>query len=257
MLQPLSIPRISPPSPQDFFENYVKGSKPVIISGLSDGWPAQRDWSLEYLIQNYGDTLSSAYPIRDSQCDVMVNRGSPLNTITVRESLSSVLKGHLDGGYALASLIDKFPARIKADYSLPVYCADEDFLVSRLFIGPRALLSPLHQDLAENLYFIIRGKKRLTLFAPGDKVYPSRFSKLPNHAYVDPEKPDYAAYPDFARAQPYIVELVAGETLYIPSMWWHHLRNLDSSIALNFWWYRGWKYYFARASALYRKIKPN
>jgi hypothetical protein len=77
---------------------------------------------------------------------------------------------------------------------------------------------------------------------------------MPNHAHVDPEKPDYERCPKFRDAQPYVVELVAGETLFIPSLWWHHLRNLEPSMALNFWWSTGWKLPIAWAMAMTKKV---
>jgi jumonji domain-containing protein 7 len=33
-----------------------------------------------------------------------------------------------------------------------------------------------------------------------------------------------------------IIEVKAGETLYLPAGWWHHVRQSGLSVALN-WWY--------------------
>jgi hypothetical protein len=89
---------------------------------------------------------------------------------------------------------------------------------------------------------MVKGKKRITLFAPGSGVYPnSRLSKLPNHAQFDPENPDYVRFPKAKNIQPYIADLKGGESLFIPSFWWHHFHNIEPSIAVNFWWGQGWK----------------
>jgi len=37
-------------------------------------------------------------------------------------------------------------------------------------------------------------------------------------------------------AHPMIIDVKAGETLYLPAGWWHHVRQSGLSIALN-WWY--------------------
>jgi len=37
-------------------------------------------------------------------------------------------------------------------------------------------------------------------------------------------------------AHPLIIDVKAGETLYLPAGWWHHVRQTGVSIALN-WWY--------------------
>ncbi len=135
-----------------------------------------------------------------------------------------------------------------------MYCEGGRFLTSRIFLGPAGTLSPLHQDLPENLHVMVKGKKRIILFSPSSPVYPARFSELPNHARVDPEKPDYERFPGFSKAQPYTVDLEAGETLFLPSLWWHHFHNLAPSMAVNFWWPTGWKLPLVGAMVVYRKM---
>ena len=42
--------------------------------------------------------------------------------------------------------------------------------------------------------------------------------------------------PEFFEHAQYIeVELQVGEMLFIPKLWWHHVRTLENSIAVNFW----------------------
>ena len=103
---------------------------------------------------------------------------------------------------------------------------------------------------------MIEGKKRITLFAPSDSVYPNpRLSKSPNYSQVDMENPDYMHFPKFHKAQPYVVDLTKGQTLYMPGMWWHHLRNHETSIAVSFWWAVGWKLWVVRAASIYKKLR--
>ena len=44
---------------------------------------------------------------------------------------------------------------------------------------------------------------------------------------VDPEHPDLSRYPRFAQALPLHVTVRAGETLYIPALFYHHVRQSD------------------------------
>lgn len=41
-------------TPEEFIEKYERGSRPVIIQGVVQGWPAAQEWQLEKLLQTYG-----------------------------------------------------------------------------------------------------------------------------------------------------------------------------------------------------------
>jgi hypothetical protein len=256
MRAPVAIKRIKPVSIKEFNENYVGANSPVVISGLVDEWPAFERWDFGYFAQNFGDVNAGVIRIKQGECDYNTHRGSAMENTRVSEAIDSIEKGQLDNGWAMITPVDAFPEKLQKDYSTPVYCANGKFLRSRVFVGPKGTITSLHQDLPENLYVIVKGKKRITLFAPSSSVYPNaRFSKLPNHAQIDVEKPDYKRFPHLKEAQPYLVDLSAGETLFIPSFWWHHLRNLEPTIAINFWWSQGWKLPIAWTAAMYKKLR--
>jgi hypothetical protein len=255
MKAPLPIERITPINKKDFYNTYVRQGRPVVISGLTTGWLGNKLWDFDYFLDRYAKTEIKAFRLNNKgECDVDVKKGSPTRDIILEECLRSIADLQIEGKWSIASAIDLFPEQLSREFSAPLYCADGRFLRSMIFIGPAGVVAPLHQDLPENMYVMVRGKKRITLFAPADHVYPnSRLSNLPNHSQIDALDPDYARFPKAIDAQPYIVDLAAGETLFIPSFWWHHLRSLEPSIALNFWWSQGWKLPIAWAASLYKK----
>jgi lysine-specific demethylase 8 len=253
MLAALRVDRIPPPSVDEFYRVYVHGSQPVAITGLTEDWSAIKRWELSYFADNFGHVRAGAYPLKDGECDVTANRRSAVANILVRDTIASIAEGRVDGGLALASLVDRFPPSLQCGYRVPKYCENGKFLTSRIFLGPAGTLSPLHQDLPENLYVMIKASKRITIFSPEAPVYPARFSKLPNHARVDPERPDCDRFPDFTKAQPYTIDPKAEETLFLPSLWWHHLHNLEPSIAMNFRWPTRWRVPLFGAINLFRK----
>ncbi|KAK7061724.1 cupin-like domain-containing protein [Favolaschia claudopus] len=58
---------------------------------------------------------------------------------------------------------------------------------------------------------------------------------------VPPIRWSSIADPDIAgnlpcEAHPIQITVEAGESLYLPAGWWHHVRQTDNTIALN-WWY--------------------
>ena len=257
MKEPLPIERITPITLNEFYSTYVHRSKPVVITGLTETWKANEVWSFDYFMQHYAQTTIQAYPLNaKGECDVDISKGSATRAAILGDCLVSMKDPEIKKSWAVASSVSLFSEQFNSEIKAPFYCAEGKFLRSMLFVGPKGVVSPLHQDLPENLYVMVKGKKRITLFAPLDNVYPnSRLSNLPNHSQIDAEKPDYSKYPKTINAQPYIVDLCAGETLFIPSFWWHHLRNLEPSIALNFWWSQGWKLPIAWAAAIYKKYR--
>jgi len=48
---------------------------------------------------------------------------------------------------------------------------------------------------------------------------------------VDPLNPDTETYPQFRNARCLEVTLCAGDALYLPSLWYHHVRQTHATIA--------------------------
>jgi hypothetical protein len=56
---------------------------------------------------------------------------------------------------------------------------------------------------------------------------------------VDVRNPDLARFPRFAEAAAVaeVAELEAGDAVYIPALWWHHVEALeDFNVLVNYWW---------------------
>jgi hypothetical protein len=56
---------------------------------------------------------------------------------------------------------------------------------------------------------------------------------------VDFAEPDLVKFPKFAQAIQHaqVAELEAGDAIFIPSMWWHHVEGLSGfNVLVNYWW---------------------
>lgn len=232
----------------------INTSQPAVILNFNTHWPAFKKWNIDYFAQHFGHVQTGNIPVVNGACDFNTTTGSRLAYQTLQQALDNISAGNVANGVAVATPADVFPETIKQDYPLPAFLNNKHYVRDRIFIGAKDTVTSLHQDLFHNFYTMVKGTKRITLYAPYAPVYPnSRFSKLPNHAQVDPEKPDYKQFPNFKHAVPYIVELKAGETLFIPPFWWHHLRNIEESIAVSFWWAQGWTLPLVWLAAEYKK----
>jgi len=107
----------------------------------------------------------------------------------------------------------------------------------RFWIGPARTVTPLHCDYDDNLFAQLWGRKRIFLAPPHHDafLYAREANPLLFGSPVDPEAPDFAAFP-LAR-QAALVEIVVapGDMLYVPAGWYHQVRALDFSLSSNRW----------------------
>ena len=112
-----------------------------------------------------------------------------------------------------------------------------------IWIGNRVTAS-CHYDTPDNLACCAVGRRRFTLFPPEqiDNLYPGPLDPTPGGQVVivvDFERPDFERHPRFrdalASAQTAVLE--PGDAIFIPSMWWHHVRSLEPfNVLVNYWW---------------------
>jgi hypothetical protein len=78
------------------------------------------------------------------------------------------------------------------------------------------------------------------LFSPQDTVclYPHASSKFVHVSQVELDNVDHERFPLFQEAEGWHCVLEPGDLLYMPPLWWHHVRSLDMSVSVNYWWNR-------------------
>jgi len=144
-----------------------------------------------------------------------------------------------------------YVASLLIDRALPGFAQCNDAGLARqgiessasIWIGNRVTAS-CHFDTPENLACCVVGRRRFTLFPPEqiDNLYPGPLEPTPGGqvvSVVDMDHPDFARHPRFrdalASAQTAVLE--PGDAIFIPSMWWHHVRSLmPFNVLVNYWW---------------------
>lgn len=233
------------PSIEKFCTDHFQPKVPVKIKGCISHWPAMKRWcDIGYLQRVAGARtvpieLGSHYAHSDYSQKLM----------TIADFIEQHVIGGKLGYLAQHQLFEQVP-ELRADICEPEYCCLNDDSIQvdepasdgtdiNAWFGPGGTVSPLHHDPKHNLLAQVVGSKRILLFPPeaSSSLYPHIDRLLSNTARVDPEKPDYRNFPLFESVStPLECRLEAGEMLYIPPRYWHHVRALSTSFSVSFWW---------------------
>ena len=250
-----SIPEVAIEDPDDLDRTLRAATRPFVARGLVADWPlvragrssdrAARAYLLDHrrdvpftvsVGETHGDgrlfyddamgmnfrTLKAGLPDIFARIDAMEEGADPRPIY-----LASIDMAGFFTGLAEANRVD---------------LGDRDPLAS-IWIGTRTRIAA-HNDVPHNLACVAVGRRRFTLFpreqfrnlylGPVDNTPAGRAISL-----VDLHAPDLERHPRFAEAleSALTAELDAGDALYIPSLWWHHVEGLAPFNALvNYWW---------------------
>lgn len=247
------VGRIEDPPPAVFFKKYVEANRPVVISGVMEEWPALERWSWDYLATVAGDCTGEVIVSQNGLYPDYITQPSPMAKVEMRfaEFLRRAVPAAGDPPlppilgpgetyylYGKSYLLDAVPA-LRADLRTPACLGSVAEPFRRLWISTPGCVTPLHYDLSNGFLCQVRGTKQVWLFDPGqfDRLYPRgpQFPGLDNferQTQVDIHHPDYDAFPEFHRATALECHLRQGDTLFIPSNWWHEVETLEPSISV-------------------------
>lgn len=244
------VPRLAGCTPEAFRRDWVKPGLPVVIEAVASSWPAAQRWTLPALRERFSEVKVQVMRAPGGQVDASARSGTTYDSSTVGRYIDALDAGEKDPGY-LVTLWEALPAALRADVPWPAICGEARWSQSTLWFGPGGVVSPMHFDVPDNLYAVVRGRKRFTLVAPREslKVKPgSLLSGQAQYAQVDPEREEGT----YLR---WVAELGAGDALYIPRFWWHHARGLELTLAVNFWWANGAGALLALAADGWKRVR--
>lgn len=227
----------------------------MLLDGLVDEWPARADLTLDRLRERFGDRTLPVLHTRggDLVCDV--DKGVSFDTVRFRDYVDRVSSGEAVETYLAAPVATWLP-ELARDLPAPIYCRDAPWQNMRLWLSAPGTTVPLHHDVAQNIFCQLVGRKRFLLYpaAASPWLYSHRFrSALANYSQFDPERPDHARFPLSRGLEPLEVVLGPGDAMYLPTRWWHHVRSLDVSLSVNFWWAEGPVALAVRAAELVKR----
>lgn len=234
----LTVDRRSKLSRQEFLERYYIANRPVVIEGLLEDWPARQLWTASYLKDRVGDSTVEIMAGRDADPRYEMNIHHHRKFVRFADYVDAVENGGVSNDHYLVAN-NNFFERPGCNVLLDDLIAFPDYLDPKLmrgrsflWFGPAGTVTPLHHDACNIVMAQIRGKKHFKLI-PATQ-WPFVYNKTSFFSEVDCEAPDYQRFPLFKQATIIDLTLEAGEVLFMPVGWWHHVRTLEISTMVSF-----------------------
>lgn len=224
-----SVPRVDFPG-ESVLREAIAEYQPLLITGAIERWPwMAKDLTPEFLVRAFGDQH-------------LTTAGETSGTRP--ETVADFIQRCRDGANAASAGLA--PKAMRSAVGYPGYFRPDDYRWPFFFMGAKGAVSPIHRDLAHNLAVHVFGEKRWRLFSPdqAELLYPTTGvddGPSAQTCQVDVEAPDLERYPLFSQAKPIDLIVKAGEILFVPSGWFHHVNTLELclNIAYSLKWDKG------------------
>ncbi|WP_313099766.1 cupin-like domain-containing protein [Epilithonimonas sp.] len=240
ILKPIDI--VDDITKEEFFEKYLKPRKPVIIKNMARKWPAYQKWTMDYMKQAVGDV---EVPLYDSS---KADPAAPINASAAKMKFADYI-----------DLIEKEPTDLRIFLFDPIKQAPkllDDYIFPKdlmggfldkypnMFFGGKGSVTFLHYDIdmAHIFHTHFNGRKHILLF---DYKWRDRLYQIPYATYAledyDIENPDFTKFPALDGVEGIECYLEHGDTLFMPTGWWHWMKYLDGSFSISLRaWDKSW-----------------
>ncbi|MGN8000995.1 cupin-like domain-containing protein [Sphingomonas sp. 22176] len=241
------------------FDQLMADQAPVILKGIAADWPLVRAGLASV------DAAMDLLQRLDAGRPVVTFTGAPeiqgrffydgavtgLNFSSRREPLTALLDA-MRPSIGAPDAPSFYVGSTDLDQYLPGFRAENDLVLDHpmfaqhlasIWIGNRTTAT-CHYDMSHNLAVCTVGRRRFTLFPPDQiaNLYPGPLEPTPGGqvvSMVDFAAPDFDRHPGFraAMAAAQVAEMEAGDLLFYPAMWWHHVEALAPfNVLVNYWW---------------------
>ncbi len=220
-----------------YLQDYVAANRPVVVEGAGSHWPAASKWTPDYFREHFGSSqVDISFQERMRFDDFIDGVLASTDATPGPYMYRFFICVHMPA--LLADLDDSnpysFSRRLGSPFMPRRYRRPDGYL--KLLIGGVGGRFPvLHYD-SENMHAAISeiyGEKEFVLYAPEDSHYLYPKAELPNQTRIqDLANPDPGDFPLFPKAQRYRTVLHPGDTIFVPSRWWHTARVLTPSVSV-------------------------
>jgi len=215
---------------EEFYNNFYKPQKPAVLRGLWKQYPAYTKWTMDFFRKTMGNIEVGLFGNRKE--DISKTLQVPNATMRFDEYLNLIEREPTDLRLFLFPVFKHKPELLK-DFDYPKI-VNGYIKIPFMFFGPPKSVVRMHQDIDMSNVFLtqFQGRKRVVLFPPDQSTL---LYRLPFnvHSTVDIDNPDYEEYPGLKYAKGMSAVIQHGDTLFMPSGYWHHMEYLDGGFALS------------------------
>ena len=235
-MQLTPIEKVDDISAEEFRAHYLKPKKPLIIRNLAKSWPAYTKWTWDYFKRLVGEVEVGVYNNIRAGANVPVNGDD--GRMKFGEYLDMIQKGPVELRIFLFNIF-KYAPRIVEDFTFPMQYT-KAFLKKypMLFVGGAGSIAHMHYDIDLSHIFHTQflGRKRVLLFdnAQSPLIYKMPLTVESSASFVEwQDGVDEEKFPALKHAKGYETILEHGDTMFMPSGYWHHMQYLDSGFAMS------------------------
>ncbi|GFS53630.1 bifunctional peptidase and [Nephila pilipes] len=262
-LLPIDVPVLDEaPTSVEFLRNYVSPNVPFVLKKGVEQWPAFRKWNDNYLRNRLHNNKCTVAVTPNGYADAVLGDKFMLpeeRIMTFNEFLDEMNCPVHDRVLYLQKqnncLVDEFSCLMEdVDSHIPWATAALGDLpeAANFWMGDSRAVTSLHKDHYENIYCVLRGLKEFILYPPILAAWaPYKTFRKCQYYCEDGEfkikdlddevkwipfnpKLDDKKYPMVSQIKKYHIILEAGDMLYLPALWFHHVEQSHACIAVNY-----------------------
>lgn len=217
---------------EKFRNQYLSNSRPLIIKGFADLFPAGKLWTFDYLNNKMGNHQIGVFDNSKKRNSAYV---SPDLQMTFSE-FTSIIRRDEETSYRifLFNMFREFP-ELQNDFPTPEIVKGVLGNLALAFFGGKNTTVRFHFDIDCSGVLMTQfiGRKRVILIPP---VYDELIYKVPltSFSLIEPDKPDYEKFTALRFVKGYDFVLQPGDALFMPSRYWHFNTYLEGGMAVSY-----------------------
>ncbi|HKC68000.1 MAG TPA: cupin-like domain-containing protein [Bacteroidia bacterium] len=220
-------------SNKDFKKYYLAPQKPLIIKGLTDTCVARTKWTMDYIASVCGDVTVDLFDNLNS------NKASAFTTpdrkMKFADYINIVAENKPTSLRMFLFNMFKAKPQLRKDFPCPKIFRGVLGRMGFMFFGAKNIKVRIHQDMDMSNVMLTQfyGRKKVVLIAP---IYSALLYKLPfnTHSLIDLDNPNYEKYPGLKYIETYECILEHGDSLFIPSGYWHYITYVDGGFSVSY-----------------------